>query len=249
MNDLSILDLAAATVFLAAWLGFNFLVEHSPLKVRTLSYQMNLHRRRWMMETSLRRVRIMDVGIAAGLQQGTAFFASTSILAIGACFALLTSTDSILEILADIGLDGGTTPAEWEIKILGLALVYAYAFFKFGWAYRLFNYATILMGAMPDGDPPPEEGQAFAENAAGMMVLAGQHFTRGQRAFFFSIGYLGWFFGPGILIASTLFVLAVLGRRQFFSRAHALAVAGHKVPVPVREPLSDEARGRGGPLG
>ena len=28
-----------------------------------------------MMETSLRRVRIMDVGIAAGLQQGTAFFA------------------------------------------------------------------------------------------------------------------------------------------------------------------------------
>ena len=82
-----------------------------------------------------------------------------------------------------------------------------------------------------------------------MMVLAGQHFTRGQRAFFFSIGYLGWFFGPGILIASTLFVLAVLGRRQFFSRAHALAVAGHKVPVPVREPLSDEARGRGGPLG
>ena len=181
--------------------------------------------------------------------RGTAFFASTSILAIGACFALLTSTDSILEILADIGLEANTTPAEWEIKILGLALIYTYAFFKFGWAYRLFNYATILMGAMPDGDPPPEEGRTFAENAAGMMVLAGQHFTRGQRAFFFSMGYLGWFFGPGVLIASTLFVLAVLGRRQFFSSAHALAVEAHKVPMPQRKAASEEPSGRSGPLG
>jgi uncharacterized membrane protein len=247
VNDLSTFDLVAAAIFLAAWLGFNLIVEHSPLRVKTLSYQMNRHRHRWMLETSLRRVRIMDVGIAAGLQQGTAFFASTSILAIGACFALLTSTDSILQILTDIGFDPETTPAEWEIKILGLALIYAYAFFKFGWAYRLFNYGTILMGAMPDGDPPPEEGQAFAENAAGMMVLAGQHFTRGQRAFFFSVGYLGWFFGAGALIASTLFVLAVLGRRQFFSRARALAVAAHRVPPPKRDP--DAASRPGSPLG
>ena len=29
-------------------------------------------------------------------------------------------------------------------------LMLAYAFFKFGWAYRLFNYTTIVMGSIPD---------------------------------------------------------------------------------------------------
>ncbi len=31
----------------------------------------------------------------------------------------------------------------------GLALIFVYAFFKFAWAYRLFNYGAILIGAVP----------------------------------------------------------------------------------------------------
>jgi uncharacterized membrane protein len=251
MLPLSSLDVTAIAFFLASWLAFNVVVELSPLRKITLSHQMDMHRRGWMLAMSRRRVRIMDVGIAAGLQQGTGFFASTSLLAIGGCFALLTSTESILRILTDIGLGEGRTAANWEVKVLGLALIFSYAFFKFGWAYRLFNYATILMGAVPDGDPPPAEAKAFAENAAGVMVLAGRHFNRGQRAFFFSMGYLGWFIGPWTFFASTLFVLAVLGRRQFFSRARGFAMAAHQVPVPATPPAESEAAGieRPDPLG
>ena len=30
---------------------------------------------------------------------------------------------------------------------------------------------------------------------------AGRHFNRGQRAFFFALGYLGWFVSPWLLFA------------------------------------------------
>lgn len=48
MIDLAGTDLVALAWFVVAWLGFNVVVELSPLKTRTLSHQMNLHRRGWM---------------------------------------------------------------------------------------------------------------------------------------------------------------------------------------------------------
>jgi uncharacterized membrane protein len=37
--------------------------------------------------------------------------------------------------------------------------------------------------------------------------------TRGQRAFVLALGYVGWFAGPYMLIASTAAVVIVLWRR------------------------------------
>ena len=48
-----------------------------------------------------------------------------------------------------------------------------------------------------------------------MSVLAGRHFTRGQRAFFFSVGFLGWFVNAWLFLAVTLIVVIALCRRQF----------------------------------
>ncbi len=243
MPLLSTADFLALGWFLAAWLGFNLAVELSPLKKRTLSATMDEHRRRWMATMSRRPVRIMDVAILSGLQQGTAFFASTSLLAIGGCFALLNSTERVLQVATHLGLTATPVPAQWELKVLGLMLIFAYAFFKFGWAYRLFNYTTILMGATPELQPAvnlqngpetaeksAEECRLFAANAAELMVLGGNHFNRGQRAFFFSIGYLGWFVDPAVLALTTLAVLLVLSRRQFASNARSVAISAHQLP-------------------
>lgn len=87
-----------------------------------------------------------------------------------------------------------------------------YAFFKFGWAYRLFNYAAILIGVTPPADHPDAAArERAAARAARMNVAAGRHFARGQRAVFFALAYLGWScFGSLALAATTLFVLAVM---------------------------------------
>ena len=210
------LDWLAIAVFVLGWLLYTWLVDISPWRSRTLTAAMDQQRRRWM-ETMLRReVRIVDTAIIAGLQNGTAFFASTSLLAIGAAFALLTTSDQVLGVAQDIRLDVNTSRAAWEIKALGLIAIYAYAFFKFGWAYRLFNYTSVLMGAAPPAaESATPEARLAVEQASRMNILAGRQFTLGQRAFFFSVGFLGWFAGAWAFLVLTIIVVAALCRRQF----------------------------------
>ena len=52
-----------------------------------------------------------------------------------------------------------------------------------------------------------------------MNTVAGGHFNRGQRAFFFALGYLGWFVGPAAFAVSTAAVLIVMATRQLGSKA------------------------------
>ena len=40
-----------------------------------------------------------------------------------------------------------------------------------------------------------------------MNAVAGKHFNRGQRAFFFSLAYLGWFVSAYLFIVATAGVL------------------------------------------
>lgn len=216
MQIFSPLDWTAIVVFLASWAGYAWLVDFSPWRDRTLSAAMDGHRRRWMDMLVRRDLRMVDTAIVAGLQNGTAFFASTSLLAIGAAFALFTTSDQVRGLLQDLPFGLSSSRPAWEVKALGLLAIYAYAFFKFGWSYRLFNYTSILIGAIPPAsEREREETQRAAERAARMGILAGRHFTLGQRAFFFSVGFLGWFASAWLFLVITIAVLVALCRRQF----------------------------------
>ncbi|MBL4784457.1 MAG: DUF599 family protein [Cohaesibacteraceae bacterium] len=214
------LDIQAAIWFIGSWIVFSYIVDISPLKSRSLSFAMNAQRSEWMKQLIGRDLRMVDTTIMAGLQNGTAFFASTSLLAIGGTFGLLGATDKVIGIIRELPVNIVATPALWETKVICLMIIYIYAFFKFGWAYRLFNYSSILIGAIP---PPkekdtPESAQAL-HRAVTFNILGGQHFNRGLRAIFFSLGFLGWFVAPVFFLFTTTAVVIVLVRRQFFSRS------------------------------
>ncbi len=104
--------------------------------------------------------------------------------------------------------------------MLGLAVIFVYAFFKFAWSYRLFNYFAIMVGAAP---PPRRKeyrvGAGVSPIAPRLCADAGRHFNRGQRAFFFALGYLGWFLGPLPLALTTTGIVIVMWRRQFASES------------------------------
>ncbi len=168
----------------------------------------------------MREARMVDSSIMGSLQNGAAFFTSTSLIAVGGAITLLRATDDMLRIFADLPLGLVVDRTLWEVKGLGLLLIFGYAFFKFAWAYRLFNFAAILVGATParmTDDIPARE--AMVRRAARMNMVAGSHFTRGQRAFFFALAYLGWFLGPWVFMVATLAVIYVMWARQFRSDA------------------------------
>lgn len=145
----SLADYIALGFFLAAWIGYKILVEHSRWADQSLNVMMNNYRHVWMARMLERELRIIDTTIMATLQNGTAFFASTSLIVIGGALALLRSTDEVLNLVADLPLGIETTRFAWELKVIGLVAIFGYAFFKFSWSYRLFNYAAILIGATP----------------------------------------------------------------------------------------------------
>ena len=226
---LSIADLAALAFFLVVWTFHTLATEGKLFRRVSLSIAMNRQRETWMRTMARRDLRMIDTSIMLGLQQGTAFFGSSALIAIGGCFALVGSSDRVLNVLGDLPLSEATARPVFEIKVIGLILILAYAFFKFGWSYRLFNYCSILIGAVPvqkDEHGHEEETEKAVVRAARMNVLAGKHFNAGMRGIFFSIGYLGWFVGPAVFALTTLLILAVLVRRQFFSAARQAVLDG-----------------------
>ena len=170
-------------------------------------------------------MRMVDAQIVAALQNGTAFFASTSLIAVGGALTLLRSTPEILDVVAALPFGTKSTAVQWEAKAIGLAVIFVYAFFKFAWSDRLYNYMAIMVGATPPmvGATPPAgqkdsvEGKTHVARLAKLGEVAGRHFNRGQRAFFFALGYLGWFISPWLLIATSVAVAIILWRRQFAS--------------------------------
>ena len=174
---LSPLDVSALAFFLFGWAAYHVLVERSRFGRKALNNRMNEYRLRWMLEMQAREARIVDASLLATLQSGTAFFASTSALALGGSLTLLRGADDALRILSDLPLGTAASRAVWDLKVVGLVVIFGYAFFKFAWSYRLFNYVAILVG----GDPVAEvgaSGPAPADRAEG-----GRDEHRGWPAF------------------------------------------------------------------
>jgi uncharacterized membrane protein len=224
----SILDVVALGYFIVAWAGYAYMTERSPISRAGLNSLMNGYRVVWMRRMLEREQRMVDMQIMAALHNGTAFFATTSLFAIGGALTILRASGEMVAIASDLPVGIETSRGLWEIKAIGMTVVFVYAFFKFAWSYRLYNYVAILFGAMPmpaDKDTP--EAEAHVLRTAALFTTAGRHFNRGQRAFFFALGYLGWFAGPLVLIGTTTVVVIVMWWRQYKSDS-LRAVAGNE---------------------
>jgi len=209
-------EIAALVWFLMAWIGYSWMLEHWRFAPYSLNARMDRYRYEWMLRMLEREVRIIDSAILASLQNGSAFFASASLIALGGVVSLFKSGDEAQTLLSALPFAMGSGHAMWDIKVFGLVVIFAYGFFKFAWAYRILNYAAILVGATPNNfDVDDPQALAMAERASAMITLGGAHFNRGQRAFFFALGYLGWFVSPYVFMISTAAIVAVMARRQF----------------------------------
>ena len=216
-------DQIALLICISIWVVFEFVNDFTRLRYNSMSGLMARKRREWMLVLAERDLRIVDTSIMTTLQNGTVFFASTCIFAIGGSFALMSSTDIVLTLYKDLPLTGAETRTGFELKVLGLALIFIYSFFKFAWASRLFNYCSILIGAIAEPDKANHKTrQKQALVAAEMNIIASRHFTAGLRGIFFALGYLGWFVGPYVFVFTTVFVVLVVIRRQYFSRARKI---------------------------
>ncbi|WP_417205672.1 DUF599 domain-containing protein [Antarctobacter sp.] len=213
-------DVAALILLALSWAGATRLIENPPKSRPSTSVLMADYRRAWMEVFITRQPRIFDSQIVASLRQGTAFFASASMIAIGGGFALLGNADQLRGVAQD--LSPSVDPVVvFEIKLMLMLLFAANAFLKFVWAHRLFGYTSVLMAAVSEDATDPAT-RVRARKAGEINVTGGRSYNRGLRSVYFGIAAAGWLLGPIVLMLTTLVTLAVILRREFASQSRAV---------------------------
>lgn len=208
-------DISAVIWLFASWYLVGWFTEHPPRRYPSVSVLMRDYRREWMTQLITRSPRIFDANILATLREGTAFFASACLIAIGGGLALIGNTDQLAGVARQFDMDH--VPAlKWEIKIVVALFFVANALLRFIWSHRLFGYCAILMAAVPNETEDPR-ALARAMQAAEINISAAKSFNAGLRCVYFALGALGWLAGPGWLFLATTAVLAMTIRREFAS--------------------------------
>ena len=209
-----VLDLIAFAGLILAWAATGWFTEHPPANRPSVSVLMNDYRRDWMRQFVTREPRIFDATVVDSLRQGTAFFASASMIAIGGGVALLGNAALVKGLAAQLALDEGAVGI--ELKLILMLTFLAHAVLKFIWSNRLFGYCSIMMAAVPN-DPADPHVYHRAAQAAEVNITAARSFNRGLRAIYFALAALGWLAGPFGLMIATLFTAGILVRREFAS--------------------------------
>lgn len=218
-------DVVAPLFFLACWMGYALLADSPWGSRRSLMGRMHEHRQLWMRRMLARENRIADLQVIIVLAQSNAFFASSAVLIVGGGLAVLGAKDQAMRLLEEIPLVAQTSPLVWDLKVLLIVFVYVFAFFKFTWSLRQFNYVAILIGAAPPVEEAVSaEAGRYADSAARVASRAAEHFNNGMRTFYFGLAALSWFLEPRLLILLSALVVIVVYRREF--RSHTLATLG-----------------------
>lgn len=212
---LSWLDLLAAVLVCLVWAGLGWWIEHPGMKRPSVTVLMADRRRAWMREFVTRDVRIFDSQILASLRQGTSFFASTNLLAVGGVLALAGNPAPLAGFAEEIPLLE-TPVIIWQVKLAFVAVFLTNAFLKFVWANRIFGYCAVLMAAVPN-DPADPLALPKAMQAGELNVRAAINFNRGLRSMYFALGSLAWLLGPIALIAALGIVSWTVWSREFAS--------------------------------
>jgi len=212
------LDLIALAWFVTCWIGYLAFSDWHGLRRPSLIARMDHYRREWMRRVIGRDNRMVDAAILANLFQGNNFLASTAILVLGGLAAVMgTATDS-LTVVSSLPLAKASSVRAFEVKVLLLIIIFIYAFFKFTWAMRQFNFASVMLGAAPERSESQERIDAFIDRAATLASLAGENSNRGLRAFYFAMAAMAWFLDPVIFMATSTLVVGILYHREFRSR-------------------------------
>lgn len=214
----SLLDLLALALFAALWFGYGWLADYSSTSRPRLGMEMNRFVRDWIARMVERDNRMMDVNILRNLMRSSQFFASTTMLILGALVALMGYAETAAKVVGEFPFAQHVSQRLWEMKILLLLVIFVYAFFKFSWSIRQFGFCSVLVGATVRPTPDVEKHALHIDRIATITGFANRNFNQGLRAYYFGVAALSWFLHPVLMIAVTLGVVYVLHQREFRSR-------------------------------
>jgi uncharacterized membrane protein len=224
LSLLSAPDALAVTVLLMSWFALGWMIEHPHKNRPSVTVIMADYRREWMRQMVSREPRIFDASILANLRQGTSFFASGCMIAIGGVLAVIGKSQTLREVATELAVADGSTFI-WQIKLLLVISFLTHGFLKFVWANRLFGYCAVVMASVSNDTTDPH-AYPRAQQAAEINIRAAWNFNRGLRAIYYALGSLAWLMGPWALLVATVAVVWLIWQREFASQARSIVLEG-----------------------
>ena len=214
----SLLDLLAIALFAVQWFGYGWYADYSSTRRPRLGNELHRYTQDWFARMVERDNRMLDVNILRNLMRSSQFFASTTMLILGALVALMGYAETAAKVVGEFPFAQQVSQRLWELKIVLLLVIFVYAFFKFSWSIRQFGFSSVLVGATAKGPADPAKHIAQIERLSAITGFANRNFNQGLRAYYFGVAALAWFLHPVLMIVVTLGVVYVLHQREFRSR-------------------------------
>ena len=219
---LSALDLIALAYFFVLWLGYAPFLRWQGSRFGAVSGAMVQHRRAWMYAVIGREMRVSDTAIMGHIMSTAGFFASTTVIVIGALLGTLINLErAVAQAAQDWFMIAPRDPL--EIKLALILVVTVYAFLNFTWSIRQANFAAVMIGAAPSPPVAQKIRERLAASMGDIITQVAASYDNGVRSYYFALGAVTWIASPILfLLASTGMVVLLLRRQSTSGTARAL---------------------------
>jgi uncharacterized membrane protein len=233
MLSLTTPDLIAVSLFVVVWMGYGRAVRR--FAPQAINSGLSGLRVAWMRTMLRRDNRIVDSSLIGHVVHSASFFASTSLIVIGALLSLLSGVERLQPAIESLDFISQVPRTVFELKLVLPLLVLIDGFVKLTWSLRQLNYTIALVGAAPDRREVGASLEPLAAAIGVTMSAALSTFNAGIRAYYFAIAGVAWLIGPWAMMVTTVGLAVMLVWRQTaspaavgFRRALAATEAAHE---------------------
>ncbi len=219
------IDIAVTLWFLLCWFGYTWFSARKGQRSASLLAVMRKYRYEWFTAMITRDNRVGDLIALNNLSTSSTFLGSTCILILGGLVAMLGATQEVMSVVSELPFAKRESELVWRMKFILLIVVFVYAFFRFTWSIRQFNFCVVLVGAAPPPTQETAQHKDFIELLTNLASFSAENFNQGLRAYYFALGALTWFLHPGLFAVASAGVVVILYLREFRSRT-LLALTG-----------------------
>lgn len=213
-------DWIALTIFVVGWVAYSWVSDHAAGRRTGLTAVTHGMRLDWGRQMVHRENRITDAGLVGNLMSSVSFYANTTIYIIAGLLAIAGTLDKLITFTTELPFARSASREILEFKLFLLVGIFIFAYFKFTWCLRQFNFLSVLIGGAPPNSSATETLDRHATRFGMLNSLAGDEFNRGIRAYYFGFAAITWFINAAVFMAFTVLILIVLWRRDFHSRTY-----------------------------
>jgi uncharacterized membrane protein len=211
-------DLIGLGLFILAFFGYARLADLCG-RGKNVNSLMHDVRRVWMQRMMERPDRIVDASLTGHTVNSMSFFSSATILVVAGLLGVLGQAEAAQRVLRGWIFVVDSSATLFQLKIIGLVVIFVYGFFRFTWALRQYNYCCTLIGAAPLAKNHYPHRIELADQMARVYTSALTSFGGGIRCYYFALAWLAWLIDPYAFIAATIGISLVLLRRQVVSHS------------------------------